>query len=181
MEDIYKSHGVECDASHEDDDTLTQCTAASRMSRSTIFTSGATTIGDDVTISQEDIDAFTRGLAWKEDSLRSKLNTTKQRHVADEDEMQKEIAEIQAKLSEVESNMKRIENAKRDTIRELEDVKTQMSSTYSRVREVDVEDAKKNAAEQTKLRDESINDPRLDEITLEFKVLDDKLKSLSDR
>ena len=182
MEEIHRSHGVECDATQtQDDDTLTQGTAASRMTLSTIFTSGASTLGEDVTISQEDVDAFTRGLVQKGDALKGKLNAAKQKHRDYEDDMQKEIAEIQAKLSAVESDKKRIEDSKREAIRELEQVKSQMSSTYSRVREVDVEEAKKQAADLAKSRDEMNNNPRREEITREFKVLEDKLKSLSDR
>jgi DNA repair protein RAD50 len=182
MEEIHKAHGVECDLTQtQDDDTLTQGTAASRMSLSTIFTSGASTLCEDITISQEDVDAFTRGLLQKGDLLKGKLNAAKKRHRTDEDDMQKEIAEIQAKLSAVESNKKRIEDSKRDAIRELENVKSQMSYTYSRVREIDVEDAKKQAADLAKSRDQFNNDPRRDEIQSQFKVLEDKLKSLSDR
>jgi chromosome segregation ATPase len=181
MEEIHKSHGVECDATQtQDDDTLTQGTAASRMSLSTIFTAGASTLGEDVTISQEDVDAFTRGLDQKGSFLKSKLNAAKLRHRNDEDEMQKELAEIQAKLSAAESNKKRIEDSKREALRELEQVKSQMSSTYSRVREVDVEDAKKQADELSKSRDALHNDPRREEITRQFKVLEEKLKKLSD-
>lgn len=181
MEEIHKTHGVECDATQtQDDDTFTQGTAASRMSLSTIFTAGASTLGEDVTISQEDVDAFTRGLSQKSTFLKSKLNSAKQRHRNDEDEMQKELAEIQAKLGAVESNKKRIEDTKREALRELDQVKAQMSSTYSRVREVDVEDAKKQADELSKSRDALNNDPRREEITREFKVLEEKLKKLSD-
>lgn len=182
MEEIHKSYGVECDATQtQDDDTLTQGTAASRMSLSTIFTAGASTLGEDITISQEDMDAFTRGLLQKGDSLKGKLNEAKQRHRNDEDEMQKDIADIQARLSAVESDKKRIEESKREAIRELEQVKSQMSSTYSRVREIDVEDAKKQAKDLAKSRDDLNNNPRREEITRGFKVLEDKLKSLSDR
>ena len=182
MEEIHKTHGVECALTQtQDDDTLTQGTAASRMSLSTIFTSGASTLGEDVTISQEDVDAFTRGLLQKGDALKDKLSTARKRHRADEDEMQQEISEIQAKLSGIESNKKRIEDSKREAIKELERVKSQMSSTYSRVRQVDVDDALRQAADLAKTRDEFNNDPRREQIQQQFKVLEDKLKSLSNR
>ena len=182
MEEIHKAHGVECDITQtQDDDTLTQGTAVSRMSLSTIFTSGASTLGEDINISQEDVDAFTRGLLQKGDALKDKLTTARKRHRADEDEMQQEISEIQAKLSGIESNKKRIEDSKREAIRELDQVKNQMSATYSRVRQVDVDDAKRQAADSAKARDEFINDPRREQIQQQFKVLEDKLKSLSDR
>ena len=182
MEEIHKKHEVICDATQtQDDDTLTQGTAASRMSLSTIFTAGASTLGDDVTISQEDVDAFNRGLIQKRHLLSENLKSAKHRHRAAEDDMQKEISDIQAKLSGVESNKKRIENSKREAIRELEQVKSQMSSTYTRVREVDVEDAKRQAANLAKSRDECNSDPRREQIQHEHKVLEDKLKSLSDR
>jgi chromosome segregation ATPase len=165
----------------QDDDTFTQGTAASRMSLSTIFTSGGSTLGEDITISQEDVDAFTRGLSQKEKALKGKLLAAKEQHRTDEDDLQKEIAEIQAKLSAVESNKKRIEDAKREAMRELEQVKSQMSSSYSRVRKQDVEDAKRAASDLAKMRDEANKDSRREDIVREFKVLEDKLRSLSDR
>eukprot|EP00804_Cyclotella_cryptica_P001162 CCRYP_016992-RC/>CCRYP_016992-RC protein AED:0.11 eAED:0.11 QI:270/1/1/1/0.66/0.68/16/2123/747 len=181
MEEIHKAHGVECDLTQtQDDDTLTQGTAASRMSLSTLFTSGGTTLGEDITISQEDVEAFTRALTQKELSLKTKLNAAKERHRSDEDEMQKEIAELLAKLSAVESNKKRIEEAKREALRELEQVKSNMSSSYSRVRKADVEEARRQAADLAKSRDQFNNDPRREDIIREFKVLEDKLKSLSE-
>eukprot|EP00956_Cyclotella_meneghiniana_P004983 scaffold6162_cov123-Cyclotella_meneghiniana.AAC.1 len=182
MEEIHKNHDVVCDATQtQDDDTLTQGTAASRMSLSTIFTAGASTLGDDVTISQEDVDAFSRGLVQKRNLLSENLKSAKERHRSAEDDMQKKISDIQAKLSGVESNQKRIEESKKQAMRELETVKSQMSSTYTRVREGDVADAKKQAANLAKSRDSCNNDPRREQIQQEHKVLEDKLKSLSDR
>ena len=182
MEEIHKNHDVVCDATQtQDDDTLTQGTAASRMSLSTIFTAGASTLGDDVTISQEDVYAFNRGLIQKRHLLSENLKSAKERHRSAEDEMQKKISDIQAKLSGVESNKKRIDDSKREALRELETVKSQMSSTYTRVRESDVADAKKQAANLAKSRDNCNNDPRREQIQQEHKVLEDKLKSLSDR
>ncbi|KAL7521947.1 hypothetical protein ACHAWX_006642 [Stephanocyclus meneghinianus] len=181
MEEIHKTHGVECDLTQtQDDDTLTQGTAASRMSLSTMFTSAGTILGEDIAISQEDVEAFTRALNQKELSLKAKLNEAKERNRSEEDEMQKDIAELQVKLSAVDSNKKRIEESKREALRELEQVKSNMRPSYSRVRKADVEEAKRQAADLAKSRDQFNNDPRREEIIREFKVLEDKLKSLSD-
>lgn len=182
MEEIHKTHGVECDLTQtQDDDTLTQGTAASRMSLSTMFTSAGTILGEDIAISQEDVEAFTRALNQKELSLKAKLNEAKERNRSEEDEMQKDIAELQVKLSAVDSNKKRIEESKREALRELEQVKSNMRPSYSRVRKADVEEAKRQAADLAKSRDQFNNDPRREEIIREFKVLEDKLKSLSER
>lgn len=157
MEEIHKKHGVECDMTQTpDDDTLTQATAASRMSHSTVFTSGTGTTMD-ITISQEDIAAFERGLSQKEQTLRNTWEGAKRRHRNEEDAMQEEIADLQAKRSAVESDRRRINESKLEAMRELQAVGNQMSSAISRVRQSDVDEAKKQAADLARTRDELNN------------------------
>eukprot|EP00970_Alexandrium_tamarense_P014915 scaffold4488_cov185-Alexandrium_tamarense.AAC.19 len=181
MEEIHKKHGVECDVTQTpDDDTLTQATAASRMSHSTVFTSGTGTTMD-ITISQEDIAAFERGLSQKEQTLRNTWEGAKRRHRNEEDAMQKEIADLQAKRSAVESDRRRINESKLEAMRELQAVGNQMSSAISRVRQSDVDEAKKQAADLARTRDELNNGSRRDDIAKEIKVQEDKLKSIASR
>jgi hypothetical protein len=98
MEEIHKRHKIELDSiTQDDDDTFTQCTAASR---STIFT---TATSNSNAITQEDMDAFHRALDAKNSELRDEFNNTKKQHRMDEDSMQREILELQAKKAAIDN------------------------------------------------------------------------------
>lgn len=79
----------------------------------------------------------------------------------------------------VHLDRKRNESAKSEAMRELTQISSQMSSTLTRVRKQDVDDAKDSAAKLAHDRDEMNNNPRREEITKEIRVLEDKLKAIS--
>ena len=106
MEEIHKKHELELlltQLSQMDvtSDALTQGTFASRTS---IFTSSTSLDSSGmVHISSEDMDAFQRALGKKEQILRDKWEGAKRKHRREEDDMQNEIAELQAKKSALEN------------------------------------------------------------------------------
>ncbi|KAL7541621.1 hypothetical protein ACHAXR_011068 [Thalassiosira sp. AJA248-18] len=180
MEEIHRKHQIELDSITQDDDdgTLTQSTAASRMSLSTIFT---TTTSNTNAITQEDMDAFQRAVDAKHVELTEKLNDAKKDHRKDEDAMQKDVLGLQAKKSALENDRKRNESSKHQAMRELNQISSQMSSSLSRgrVRKTDVEEAQEQANQLAKDRDDYNNNPRREDITKEIRVLEDKLKSIA--
>ena len=76
------------------------------------------------------------------------------------------------------SDLQRNKSAKSQASNELRQISS-LSSSLSRVRKGDVEDAKRQANELAKNRDAMNNNPRREEITKEIRVLEDRLKSLS--
>eukprot|EP00571_Detonula_confervacea_P010665 CAMPEP_0172307014 /NCGR_PEP_ID=MMETSP1058-20130122/7955_1 /TAXON_ID=83371 /ORGANISM="Detonula confervacea, Strain CCMP 353" /LENGTH=1404 /DNA_ID=CAMNT_0013019073 /DNA_START=130 /DNA_END=4344 /DNA_ORIENTATION=- len=178
MEEVHRKHHVEFDTitQDDDDDALTQGTTASRMSLSTIFT---TTTSNTNVITKEDMEAFQQGVDTKNNELRGRFNTAKKDHRKEEDAMQKEILELQAKKAAVDNDRKRNESAKTQAMRELTQISSQMSSSLSRVRKGDVEEAKHQAAQLAESRDEMNKHPRREETTKEIRVLEDKLKSIA--
>jgi hypothetical protein len=174
MEEIHKRHKIELDSiTQDDDDTFTQGTAASR---STIFT---TATSNSNAITQEDMDAFHRALDAKNSELRYEFESTKKQHRFDEDAMQREILELQAKKSAIDNDRKRNDTAKNQAIRELTQISSQMSSGLPRVRKEHVDEARRHAEEIAKTRDAMNNHPRRGEIATEIRVLEDRLKSIS--
>ena len=75
-------------------------------------------------------------------------------------------------------DLQRNKSAKSQASNELRQISS-LSSSLSRVRKGDVEDAKRQANELAKNRDAMNNNPRREEITKEIRVLEDRLKSLS--
>ena len=61
----------------------------------------------------------------------------------------------------------------------MNELRSSVSTSLSRVRKSDVDDANRQATELAKRRDEMNNNPRREDITKEIRVLEDKLKSLS--
>lgn len=96
MEEIHRKHNIELDSITQDDDdgTLTQGTATSRMSLSTIFTN---TTSNTNAITDEDMKAFQQAVDAKNVELSDTFNAAKKSHRQEEDSMQKEILELQAK------------------------------------------------------------------------------------
>lgn len=74
---------------------------------------------------------------------------------------------------------KRTEQTKNAAMRELSEISNQMSSSFTRVRKTDVDDAKHQAAKLAEMRDAMNDDQRREDITKEIRVQEDKLKSIS--
>ena len=74
---------------------------------------------------------------------------------------------------------KRNESSKTQAMRELTQISSQMSSSLSRVRKGDVDEAKIQAAKLAQDRDDMNKNPRREETTKEIRVLEDKLKSIA--
>lgn len=179
MEEMHRKHNVELDTITQDDDddgTLTQGTAASRMSLSTIFT---TTTTNTNAITSEDMVAFQQAVDAKNHEFRGGFNTAKKNHRREEDAMQKSILELQAKKAAVDNDKKRNESSKTQAMRELTQISSQMSSSLSRVRASDVNEAKRQAESLAGKRDAMNNNPRREETTKEIRVLEDRLKSIA--
>ncbi len=107
MEQIHKKHQIDLMTQSQEDEShaMTQGTAVTSMTLSTIFTS-TTMNGDDGTnISNEDVDAFLRALTHKGDTLKDEWEKAKKKHQQDEDDLQTEISELLAQKSAVENGM----------------------------------------------------------------------------
>ena len=98
MEEIHSKHNIVLDSitQDEDDGALTQGTAASRMSLSTIITSGTNA---SYKLTEQDVNAFQQAVDSKNDELTGAFNAAKRQHREEEDAMQKQILELQAKKS----------------------------------------------------------------------------------
>ena len=173
MEEIHRRHKIEIDAfTQDDDDGMTQATSTTLGS---IFTSAT----NDYTITSEDMSVFTKALDERERDIMRRVDEARRRHRDDDDAIQKEISDLQAQKSAVVIDRKRTEAAKDEARRELQNIATQSSSAYNRVKKSDVDEAKRTAVELAKSRDSMNNDPRREEITREIRVQEDRLKTIS--
>jgi len=174
MEEIHRRHKIEieCGITQDDDDGLTQGTTTTL---STFLTAST----NDYTITTEDMSAFTKALDDREKDIMRRVDEARRRHRDEDDTIQKEISDLQAKKSAVVIDRKRNETAKDEARRELQNISTQSSSAYNRVKKSDVDEAKRAAVELAKSRDEMNNDPRREEITRDIRVQEDRLKTIS--
>ena len=173
MEEIHRRHKIEIDCiTQDDDDGMTQGTTTTL---STMFTANT----NDYTITSEDMSAFTKALDERERDVMRRVDEARRRHREDDDTIQKELSDLQAKRSAVEIDRKRTAAAKAEAISELQNISTQSSSAYNRVKKSDVDTAKHAAVELAKNRDEMNNNSRREEITREIKVQEDRLKTIS--
>jgi len=181
MEQIHKKHQIDLMTQSQDVEShaMTQGTTATSMTLSTIFTSSSINGDDGTNISDEDVDAFLRALRHKETTLKNEWDNAKRKHQTDEDDLQSEISELQAQKSAVENDRRRTEMTKNEAMRELSMVSGQMSSSLTRVRKSDVDEAKRHAAQLAATRDELNNNPRREDIAKEIRVQEEKLKSIS--
>lgn len=181
VEAMHRKHQLDMDSLTQDmsdeEGTLTQGTATSRMSRNTIFTSATSSTG--VMITKEDLEVIQRGIEAKNVELTNNFNKAKKQHREDEDAMQKSFLELQANKQAVDNDRKRNDSTKNQAMRELTQISSQMSSSLSRVRKSDVDDAKRQAGELAKQRDNYNKHPRREEITKDIRVLEDRLKSIA--
>jgi len=173
MEEIHRKHKIEMDAfTQDDDDGMTQGTS---VTLSTIFTNNT----NDCTITAEDMSAFTKALNDRERDIMRRVDEARRRHREDDDTMQKEISDLQAKKSAVEIDKKRNDAAKDEARRELQNISTQSSSAYNRIKKSDVEEAQSVAEKLAKNRDDLNASPRREQIIREIKVQEDRLKTIS--
>jgi len=102
MEEIHRKHNIQLDdnMSQDDADTFTQGTSVSRMSFGTTFTSATSNTH---AITREDMDAFQRALDAKNSDLTYEFENAKKQHRSEEDEIQREIAELQAKKATIDN------------------------------------------------------------------------------
>ncbi len=98
MEEIHRKHNIQLDSLTQDDDDLTQATTTSRMSFGTSFT---TSTSNTHAITREDMDAFQRALDAKNADLNYEFDNAKKQHRLEEDAIQREILELQAKLATI--------------------------------------------------------------------------------
>lgn len=107
MEQIHRKHQIDLMTQSQDDEShaMTQGTTATSMTLSTIFTSSTINGDDGTNISDEDVDAFLRALRQKETTLKNEWENAKRKHQKDEDDLQREISELQAQKSAVENGM----------------------------------------------------------------------------
>ena len=173
MEEIHRKHKIEMDSfTQDDDDGMTQGTS---VTLSTIFTNNT----NDCTITAEDMSAFTKALNDRERDIMRRVDEARRRHREDDDTMQKEISDLQAKKSAVEIDKKRNDAAKDEARRELQNISTQSSSAYNRIKKSDVEEAQSVAEKLAKNRDDLNASPRREQIIREIKVQEDRLKTIS--
>lgn len=103
MEEIHRKHDIQLDDGLSQDDgdgNFTQGTSVSRMSFGTTFTTSTTNTH---AITREDMDAFQRALDAKFSDLSYEFVNAKKKHRDEEDAIQREIAELQAKKATVDN------------------------------------------------------------------------------
>lgn len=103
MEEIHRKHNIQLDDGLSQDDgdgNFTQGTSVSRMSFGTSFT---TLTSNTHTITREDMDAFQRALDTKFSDLSYEFENAKKKHRNEEDAIQREIAELQAKKATIDN------------------------------------------------------------------------------
>jgi hypothetical protein len=103
MEEIHRKHTIQLDDGLSQDDgdgSFTQGTTVSRMSFGTTFTTATTNTH---AITREDMDAFQRALDAKCSDLTYEFESAKKKHRSEEDEIQREIAELQAKKAAIDN------------------------------------------------------------------------------
>jgi len=109
MEEIHRRHKIEIDCiSQDDDDGMTQGTTTTL---STMLTANT----NDYTITSEDMSAFTKALDERERDIMRRVDEARRRHREDDDAIQKEISDLQAKKSAVEIDIKRSQSARRSS------------------------------------------------------------------
>ena len=103
MEEIHRKHNIQLDDGLSQDDSdgnFTQGTSVSRMSFATTFTTSTTNTH---AITREDMDAFQRALDAKFSDLTYEFENAKKKHRSEEDAIQREIAELQAKKATIDN------------------------------------------------------------------------------
>lgn len=124
-------------------------------------------------ISETDLNDFFRALVRKQSELEEDLNRKTKIRRQSEDEFQAQLVDLKGKLQSIQHEQKKLQQDALDTKKEFEDVCRQISQ-ISRMREDDVEDARKNADDLAAQRDKLNNDPRRNEIATEIRSLEDK-------
>lgn len=127
------------------------------------------------TIAQEDIDDFNRAVGRKDSSLKEEIDTTKRRHQDHEDEIQKQITSLEGELEAIKRERNKLQEENREAHKELSQISLQ-NKPIPRLREDEVEEARRRAVQFAKERDEANSNPRRTEIPIEIRSLEDKME-----
>ncbi|GKY96139.1 hypothetical protein MPSEU_000573900 [Mayamaea pseudoterrestris] len=130
-----------------------------------------------VEISQEDMQNFFRKAEDLKSNLESDLKKHKHRVQRDEDVLQKDLLDLGGKLGALEKDKEELLKQKREGREEMNQLNKDISSS-SRLRRGEVEEAKKNAERLANERDEANSDPRLQNIEIEIRQIEDKWEEL---
>jgi DNA repair protein RAD50 len=128
-------------------------------------------------ISQEDMEEFYRALDKKEKELKEDSEHLKKTNQEQEDQISSQLTDIGGQLRSIENDRKKLEKEHDGARKELSRIGTQLTST-SRLRKSDVEEAKRNAAEIAKKRDETNDNPRRTQVPIEIRSVEEKMDKL---
>lgn len=128
-------------------------------------------------ISQDDVEAFDRGLDRKEADFKDNLAQQRKQSTRQNDDLQSTLSDLNAKLKAIEHDKQKGKDEIEQIRTDLNGMQTQ-SSSIGRVRKRDVDEAKERADKFAKELEEANKDPELKEIPIKIRSLDGKIDSL---
>jgi len=128
-------------------------------------------------ISQADMEEFYRALDKKEKELTEEYQNLKSRNASQLDQISSQLTNIGGQLQSIENDKRRLEKESAAARKEIAQISTELSRS-SRLRKADVEEAKKNALETAKRRDEANDNPRRTQNPIEIRSLEEKMDKL---
>mmetsp|Transcript_27257 Transcript_27257/g.40242 ORF Transcript_27257/g.40242 Transcript_27257/m.40242 type:complete len:1418 (-) Transcript_27257:229-4482(-) len=175
MEDIAGRFGIEL--------TVSQATQSLHTSQYTSLSQGTSASSDDNTqqsllqISESDMKSFLDALVEKETELKTELKNHRARAQAMEDQVQDVLNELITKSKTHEAAKNRIANEIREANKELGTLKLQGGA--GRVRQSDIDEAKRQSSHFAEELEKANKDPRKSEIPVEMRSFEDKIDKLS--
>mmetsp|Transcript_6676 Transcript_6676/g.9616 ORF Transcript_6676/g.9616 Transcript_6676/m.9616 type:complete len:1419 (+) Transcript_6676:37-4293(+) len=162
------------DHDDDEDDGTTLGTQQQSISTTTRHTSQDST--SNLSLTKEDMRAFQRSLQAKDDLLNDQLTNHRLVTQTTEDKIQGELGDLMASLKSIENDLKRYQGLKNEAMEELRRLGN--TTSFSRIKKSDIDEARRNVEKFSKLRDEANNNPRRMAIPREIKEKQDKIQRL---
>lgn len=159
-------------------------TQQSAVSALTGTTPGRPSLGSGTVLSQdetagltaEDMEMVKRSIDAKERELKEELVDHRRASQREEDALQEGLGELQAKMRGVESDRQRNASRRSEAQNELSRINSQVGT--GRMRKSEIDEAKRQAAQYAKQRDELNREPRKSVIPREIKAAEEKIDAL---
>ena len=175
MEELAQGYGIDLG------DTQSQATKASQSTGLDRTSAAAAAIGSSqdsvVSLAEDDLDAFRMALRSKDNELVSTLRKHKLAAERDHDEIANVLSELVSKQKSLEAERESKASEQQEARRELQTL-NKGSAGHARVRQSDINDSKRRAADFAQRRDEAASNPRKGEIPVEIRTLEEKIDKL---